>query len=73
MNLLLVIGLVMNANFVLVDFNHESTLSEMSPTWRGSSLNYPKYPAQTLEEIGILIGNKRPEAFKLEIDKILLK
>ena len=51
----------------------EIPLSEISTTWRGSSLNYPKYPAQTLEEIGILIGNKRPEAFKLEIDKILLK
>ena len=51
----------------------EIPLSEMSPTWRGSSLNYPNYPAQTLEEIGILIGNKIPEAFQLEIDKILLK
>ena len=48
-------------------------LSEMYPTWRGRRLEYPNYPGQTLEEIGILIGNERDEAFKLEIDQIRLK
>ena len=48
-------------------------LSEMYPTWRGVKLEYPNYPGQTLEEIGILIGNNRPEAFKLEIDEIRFK
>ncbi len=48
----------------------EIPLSEMYPSWRGRRLNDPNYPAQKLEEIGILIGNKKPEAFKLEIDKI---
>ena len=48
----------------------EIPLSEMYPTWRGRSLDYPNYPGQTLEEIGILIGNKKREVFKLEIDKI---
>jgi len=51
----------------------EIELSEMYPTWRGRRLNYPNYHAQTLEEIGILIGNSKSEAFKVEIDKILLK
>jgi hypothetical protein len=45
-------------------------LTEMYPTWRGRKLNYPNYPAETLEEIGILIGNYLPEVFKLKIDKI---
>lgn len=48
----------------------EIPLSEMYPNWRGRRLNYPNYPAVTLEEIGILIGNNKPEAFRLEIDKI---
>lgn len=48
----------------------EIPLSEMYPTWRGRRLDYPNYPAETLEEIGILIGNNKPETFKLEIDKI---
>jgi len=51
----------------------EIPLSEMYPSWRGSRLNYPNYPAETLEEIGILIGNNKPEAFKVEIDKIHFK
>ncbi len=48
----------------------EIPLSEMYPTWRGNKLNYPNYPAETLEEMGILIGNTVPETFNLEIDKI---
>jgi hypothetical protein len=48
----------------------EIPLAEMYPTWRGRRLDGPNYPAQTLEEIGILIGNNKPEAFKLEIDEI---
>lgn len=48
----------------------EIPLSEMYPNWRGRRLTYPNYPAETLEEIGILIGNGKPEVFSLEIDKI---
>jgi len=48
----------------------EIPLSDMYPTWRGRKLNQPNYPAETLEEIGILIGNGTPEYFRLEIDKI---
>ena len=48
-------------------------LAEMYPTWRGRRLDYPNYPAQTLEEISIFIGNKKAEEFKLEIDQIRLR
>lgn len=48
-------------------------MKDMVPTWRGRRLNYPNYPAQRLEEIGILIGNNKPEKFSLEIDEIRLK
>ena len=48
-------------------------MEDMVPTWRGMRLNYPNFPAQSLEEIGILIGNKKPESFTLVIDEIRLK
>ena len=51
----------------------EIPMEAMVPTWRGRQLNYPNYPAQNLEEIGILIGNKKAEKFSLEIDEIRLK
>ncbi|MDF1696722.1 MAG: CIA30 family protein [Saprospiraceae bacterium] len=48
-------------------------LSDMEPKFRGRQLNMPNYPGKYLEEIAILIGNKRNESFQLEIDYILLK
>jgi len=48
-------------------------MKDMVPTWRGRRLNYPNYPGQSLEEIGILIGNNKPESFTLVIDEIRLK
>lgn len=48
-------------------------LSEMYPVWRGNRLDQPDYPGQILEEIGILIGNNKPEEFKMEIKMIRLK
>ena len=48
-------------------------IKDMVPTWRGRQLDYPNFPGQSLEEIGILIGNNKPEKFKLEIDEIRLK
>ncbi len=50
----------------------EIPLGEMYPSWMGRTLKMPNYPGQTMEEIGILIGNKKPEEFHLEIDQILL-
>jgi len=51
----------------------EIPLDEMYPTWRGQKLRMPNYPGQSMEEIAILIGNKKPEAFQLELDQIVLK
>jgi len=48
-------------------------LSEMKPGFRGRKLNMPNYPAKVLEELAILISNKKEESFKLEIDKITLE
>lgn len=47
-------------------------LAEMKPRFRGRMLNMPNYPAQVLEEIAFLIGNKKAETFQLELDKIEL-
>jgi hypothetical protein len=47
-------------------------LSEMYPSFRGMRLNQPNYPGNFLEEIVFLIGNKKAESFRLEIDWIRL-
>ena len=51
----------------------EIPFSEMIPTFRGYRLNLPNYPGRKMEEVAILIGNKIPEEFSLQIDKITLK
>ncbi len=48
-------------------------LSDMIPTFRGRQLTeLSNYNAENLEEIAFLIGNKKEQSFKLEIDKIEL-
>ncbi len=51
----------------------EVPLSEMKPGFRGRSLDIPNYQGKLLEEIAFLIGNKRSEAFQLEIATISLQ
>ncbi|MCW5515475.1 CIA30 family protein [Muriicola sp. Z0-33] len=51
----------------------ELPLKDMYPTFRGRKLDSPNYSADGIEEIAFLIGNKRAESFKLEIDTISLK
>lgn len=48
----------------------EIPMSGMVPTFRGYQLNMDNYPGEKLDQIGFLIGNKRPESFRLEIDEI---
>ena len=48
-------------------------LKNMTPSFRGRTLDMPNYPSKVLEEITFLIANKHPEHFKLEIDKITLQ
>lgn len=51
----------------------EIELRTMKPQWRGRRLDMADYPAEMLSELAILIGNKRAEDFRLELDWIKLK
>jgi len=51
----------------------EIPLKEMYPSFRGRKLNQPNFDNDYIQEIGILIGNKKDENFKLILDKIELK
>lgn len=48
-------------------------LKSMAPRFRGRQLRRPNYPAAMLAEIAILIGNKKEEDFRLELDWICLE
>lgn len=48
----------------------EIPFEELSPWFRGRKLNQANFPGDYVEEMGFLIGNKKAERFKLEIDKI---
>lgn len=48
-------------------------LNTMRPQFRGRQLNMDNYPAEMLSEVALLIGNKRNEDFKLELDWIKLR
>ena len=48
-------------------------LSEMYPTFRGYTLDIPNFEADKIEEIAILIGNKKAEDFEIIIDSIVLE
>ncbi len=43
------------------------------PTFRGRKLELPNFASDSLEEIGILIGNQRQEYFELRIKSIWLE
>ncbi|NNK19407.1 MAG: CIA30 family protein [Maribacter sp.] len=51
----------------------EISLNEMYPAFRGRTLNIPNFSSGPIEELAFLIGNKKAESFKLEIDTISLK
>lgn len=51
----------------------EIPFSEMYPSFRGRKLNQPNYEGNYLSEMAFLIGNKKPQEFKLLIDSIVLK
>ena len=50
----------------------EIPLKNMSPSFRGRKLDLPNFSHDYIEEIVFLIGNNKPEKFKLLIDKIEL-
>ena len=45
-------------------------LSELVPSYRGQKLDGPPLDLARIEEIGILIGDKKPGPFSLEVDWI---
>jgi NADH dehydrogenase [ubiquinone] 1 alpha subcomplex assembly factor 1 len=51
----------------------EIPLKSMYPSFRGRKLDKPNFSEGTIEEIAILIGNKKAEPFQLEINKLELK
>ena len=51
----------------------ELSLADMYPAFRGRKLNISNFQGDSIEEIAFLIGNKKAENFKLEIDSIILK
>ncbi len=51
----------------------EIPLKGMNASFRGSPVSKPNFPAEVMEEITFLAGNKKNEDFKLLIDKIELK
>ena len=48
-------------------------LNEMYPSFRGRRLDLPNFSSNFIDEIAILIGNKKEENFTLLIDKIYLQ
>ena len=51
----------------------EIPFEALRPTFRGRTLNMPKYAGDQIEEIGLLIGNKNEEDFQLRIRTISLQ
>ena len=51
----------------------EIPFNTMYPVYRGNKLNKENYPGKQIEMIAFLIGNKKAESFKLEIDNIVIK
>lgn len=49
------------------------SLDEMYPTYRGRKLDMPNFDQDSIDEIAILIGNKKNEDFEILIDKIELE
>jgi len=53
--------------------NIQLSISTMEPKYRGRQLDIPNFNSEYITEIGFLIGNKKAENFKLEIDGVYLK
>lgn len=47
-------------------------LNQMYPSFRGRTLDMPNFAGGEIEEFALLIGNKKEEAFRISIDKIVL-
>ena len=45
----------------------------MYPAFRGRKLQMNNFSSESIQELAFLIGNKKAQNFKLEIDKIYLE
>jgi NADH dehydrogenase [ubiquinone] 1 alpha subcomplex assembly factor 1 len=52
--------------------NVKVNLNKMYPSFRGRKLDMPDFEGGKIEELTLLIGNKKEEDFRIEIDKIQL-
>ena len=50
----------------------EMNLEDFYPSFRGRKLDQPNFNKSSIEQVSILIANKKNETFKLEIDNIEL-
>jgi hypothetical protein len=48
-------------------------LKDFYPSFRGRKLSMPNFPQKNLEELGVLIANKKAESFSIKIKKIWLE
>lgn len=48
-------------------------LTTLQPTYRGRSLDMPNFDSKSIEQLTFLIANKKPQSFKLLLDKIWLE
>ncbi len=51
----------------------ELKLKDMYPSFLGRRLNSPNFSNDYIEEVALLIGNKKQESFKILLDKIELR
>lgn len=51
----------------------EISLKEMYPSWRGRKLDRPNFQGKSIVELTFLIGNKKEESFRLELQRAFLK
>jgi hypothetical protein len=48
-------------------------LKSFYPSFRGRKLDKPNYDGQKMKEVTFLIGNKKKESFRIEIERIYLE
>ncbi len=51
----------------------ELYLKDFVPQFRGVKLNSPNFDKNTIEQVSLLIGDKRNEKFRIQLNKITLK
>jgi hypothetical protein len=50
----------------------EFTLADLHPTFRGRKVDLPNFDQDTIEELCLLIGNKKPQEFELLLESVVV-